>query len=198
VIIQPLNGYGQHIHEAAQGDGLSWEVDGLAALGDEFGVFTDEHLRSPLCSTSVSAGIAAGKLRGALLGGALALAGQLLAAGGLPDVVVGDGAADGRLGGAKVGGELGMLQPSSSSACRHACRSAKPRRLACWSRRRCWLSVTVKPLLRTRQPGKRAAGVAHALGVPGAPPLREICSAEVSMGDQRTGVGWGVQAHGKR
>jgi hypothetical protein len=42
-----------------------------------------------------------------LLGGALALAGQLLAAGWPMDVMVGDGAADGRLGGAKVGGELG-------------------------------------------------------------------------------------------
>jgi hypothetical protein len=37
----------------------------------------------------------------------LALAGQLLAAGWLPDVMVGDGAADGRLGGGEVGGELG-------------------------------------------------------------------------------------------
>jgi hypothetical protein len=37
----------------------------------------------------------------------LALAGELLAAGRLADLKVGDGAADGRLGGAKVGGELG-------------------------------------------------------------------------------------------
>jgi hypothetical protein len=44
---------------------------------------------------------------GALLGGVLALAGQLLAAGWLGDVVGGDSAADGRLGGGEVGGELG-------------------------------------------------------------------------------------------
>ena len=44
---------------------------------------------------------------GALLGGVLALAGQLLAAGWLAHVVVGDGAADHRLGGVQVGGELG-------------------------------------------------------------------------------------------
>jgi hypothetical protein len=43
-------------------DCLSWEVHGLAALGDEFGVFTDEHLQSPLRSTSVSAGQVGGKL----------------------------------------------------------------------------------------------------------------------------------------
>ena len=44
---------------------------------------------------------------GALLGGALALAGQLLAAGELPEVVIGDGAADRLLGGGEVAGELG-------------------------------------------------------------------------------------------
>jgi hypothetical protein len=41
------------------------------------------------------------------VGGALALAGKLLPAGRLPDVVVLDRAADGRLGGGEVGGELG-------------------------------------------------------------------------------------------
>jgi hypothetical protein len=44
---------------------------------------------------------------GALLGGKPALAGELLVAGRLVDVVVGDGAADGRLGGVEVVGELG-------------------------------------------------------------------------------------------
>jgi hypothetical protein len=70
---------------------------------------------------------------GALLGSMLALAGQPLAAGELPDVGVLDRAADGRLGGAKVVGGLGMPQPSSSKTCKHGRRSAKPSRLACWS-----------------------------------------------------------------
>ena len=43
----------------------------------------------------------------ALPGGTLTLAGELLAAGELPEVVVGDGAADRRLGGGQVAGELG-------------------------------------------------------------------------------------------
>jgi hypothetical protein len=43
---------------------------------------------------------------GALLGGALALAGQPLAAGKLSEMMLGDGAADGLLGGSEVGGEL--------------------------------------------------------------------------------------------
>jgi hypothetical protein len=42
-----------------------------------------------------------------LLGGVLALPGQLLAAGWLPDAMVGDGAADDRVGGVEVPGELG-------------------------------------------------------------------------------------------
>jgi len=44
---------------------------------------------------------------GALVGGALALAGEQLPAGRLGEVVVGDGGADGHLGGGQAGGELG-------------------------------------------------------------------------------------------
>jgi hypothetical protein len=67
-----------------------------------------------------------------------------------------------------------MLQPSSSSACRQPRRSAKPSRLACWSRWRWQPSSTLKPPLMVRRRGKRAGGgVTHALGVPGAPPLRK-------------------------
>jgi hypothetical protein len=47
---------------------------------------------------------------GALLDGAPALAGQLLAAGRLPELVVGNGAADGRVGGAELGNAPAVVQ----------------------------------------------------------------------------------------
>ncbi len=62
--------------------------------------------------------------------------------------MVGDGAADGRLGGVEVGGERGMLQPSSSRACRQPHTLAEPSRLACWSRWRSRPSATTEPPLR--------------------------------------------------
>jgi hypothetical protein len=91
-----------------------------------------------------------------------------------------------------------MLQPSSSRACRQARRSAKPSRLACWSRRRCWVSMTVKsPVMVRRRRAGAAGGVAHALGVPGAPPLREIRHHQGSSGPGAIG-NLGAHAHGKR
>src|SRR6266545_8007313 len=92
----------------------------------------------------------------------------------------------------------GMLQPSASRACRQPRRSAKPRRLACWSRWRWWPPSTVKPPFTMRRRGKRAGGgVTHALGVPGAPPLRE------TRHDQGISAGGALpigpdQAHGQR
>src|SRR6266545_5127218 len=83
----------------------------------------------------------------------------------------------------------GMLQPSSRT-CRQARTSAKPRRLACWSRWRWRPSSTVKPPLRTRRRGKRSAGgVSHALGVPGAPPLRKTRTPQVTCADERDAGG---------
>src|SRR6266498_583020 len=76
----------------------------------------------------------------------------------------------------------GMLQPSSSRACRQARWSAKPRRLACWSRWRWWPPSTVKPPFTMRRRGKRAGGgVSHAFGVPGAPPLRKTALIRASV-----------------
>jgi hypothetical protein len=69
----------------------------------------------------------------ALLGGVLALTGQLLAAGWQLDAIVGDGAADAGWVVARWLASWGTLQPSSSSACRQARRVAKPSRLACKS-----------------------------------------------------------------
>src|SRR6266487_2931474 len=70
-----------------------------------------------------------------------------------------------------------------------------PRAWARWCRRRCWRSRTAKPPLTSRRqrPGA-AGGVSHALGVPGAPPLREICPAEVTSEDAHIDArAWGTQ-----
>jgi hypothetical protein len=100
-------------------------------------------------------------------------------------------AASGELSGRLRGGSHGRRQ-----ACRQARRSAKPRRLACWSRWRCWPPSMVKPPLMTRWRGKRAGGVIHALGVPGAPLLREIRHYQGLWVDGALAVGRG-QAHGQ-
>src|SRR6266536_3826945 len=70
--------------------------------------------------------------------------------------------------------------------------SANPNvRARAWSTR-CWRSTTAKPPLRVSLHGEGAGGgVAHAPGVPGATPLREIHMDELICGDGSTG-GWGA------
>src|SRR6266536_3465422 len=85
--------------------------------------------------------------------------------------------------------------PNSRATCRSgqarwATRSAKPSAWARSWRWRCWLSTTAKPSLRVRRWGEGAGGgVTHARGLPGATPLREIPSHEVTCGDGSVG-GW--------
>ncbi len=61
--------------------------------------------------------------------------------------------------------------------------SLNPRVWARLWRRRCWRSMTVKPpVMGRRWCAGAAGGVSHALGVPGASPLREIRAHQGSSG----------------
>jgi hypothetical protein len=117
------------VQQAPQGGGRGTQLGGYLLQGPRVG-------DQPVQQIGPHAGEA--KLGdpsgGVLLGVALALTGQPRTTGWLAEMVVGDGTADGRPGVvSRWAASWGMLQPSSSRACRQPRRSAKPSRLACWS-----------------------------------------------------------------
>jgi hypothetical protein len=110
----------------------------------------------------------------ALVGGVLALVGQLLAAGRLGDAVGGDGTVDGSLGGGQVAGEPGDAPAVIDEGLQAAAEVGETQPRGLLVERAVTAAVDAEPPLIVRRPGKRAGGgVSHALGAPGALPLRE-------------------------
>src|SRR6266508_2611243 len=98
-------------------------------------------------------------------------------------------------------GQRWVIARSVRQSCSEAKPSSAARAARCWSvllrRRRAavtWRGEGVTPAVSSGRGVCAGGGVIHALGVPGAPPLRETSAAEVTCSDERI-VGGGEPTH---